>query len=104
MDEWIRDSEAVFLNELMTKLLKSLQEYIDQHYKSTILPLADRLAEIDIEMMKKKSDPTIQKEIETIYLPQYTERMRQGMDERLCLEPDELQEILKRREGISDFE
>ena len=47
--------------------------------------------------------------------------MKQGMDERLCLEPDELeewknkmdfyhavteelQEILKRREGISDFE
>lgn len=77
--------------------------------------------EIDIEMMKKKSDPTIQEEIENIYLPQYTERMKQGMDERLCLEPDELeewkkkmdfyhavteelQEILKRREGISDFE
>ena len=77
--------------------------------------------EIDIEMMKKKSDPTIQEEIENIYLPQYTERMKQGMYERLCLEPDELeewknkmdfyhavteelQEILKRMEGISDFE
>lgn len=51
--------------------------------------------EIDIEMMKKKSDPTIQEEIENIYLPQYTERMKQGMYERLCLEPDELEEWKK---------